>query len=267
MSSKAGSTFVTFLMSIPVAAAGLMAIFGVPPLSSVIAASRNLNEKIQELGAESRSSTSDDSSEFEEWDEETAPDWGGDQTTPADALDERTKSKSKDSKRLADRDDLGFSRSDSDGDHDTHEVSDLTSESHQDPPRRSLFDKPSHDHRDAHAHSHQEQDGVSPPSMKESLKKLHLVSGMKHYHLEPGAEADTWLFVCLFSASDDSQAVYRFESEASEPESAVKQTLDQIEAWQLERFRGQQAISQFSNSAGTKPDRTGSRSTTPMNEF
>ena len=67
MSSKAGSTFLTFLVSIPLAAMGLMAVFGVPPLASVIAASRGLSDTKRDFEEDDRDSRRSGQNQFEDW--------------------------------------------------------------------------------------------------------------------------------------------------------------------------------------------------------
>jgi len=241
MSSKAGSTFVTFLMSIPFAAVGLMAVFGVPPLSSVIAASRGLNDKIQEFSEDDRGSKKSTSHEFEDWDSssDSAPGWSEEGT-------DLSKSETKATKKSGEVDSLGFSKlpgektdnSSRDGRNRRAGLKTRDELGNLVDSMRSDRDKPSDvpiDFKD---------DKQAPPaSMKESLKKLNAL-GVKHYHLERGADQDTWLFVCLFSPGDETRVTHRFEAESEDPEGAVSETLQQIDVWLLKRFRDKQPISQ-----------------------
>lgn len=239
MSSRAGSTFVTFLMSIPVAAAGLVALFGMPPLSSVIAATRGLNDKIQSLNSEDGESQKSPESQFEDWDADSAPGWS-DQGTDAAKLSGKSKKKS------GDQDELGFSKFPSEESedrprNDRNRSSDIKK---QDEIAPLDFSKPSSREKSRDKSIDLKDDkSTSPASMKESLKKLNSL-GVKHYHLERGADQDTWLFVCLFSPGDDTRVTHRFEAESEDPEGAVSETLKQIDGWLLKRFRDKQPISQ-----------------------
>ncbi len=259
MSSRAGSTFVTFLMSIPVAAAGMVAFFGVPPLSSVIAATRGLNDKLQSLSSEDNADSRSSSTQFEEWDGESAPSWdqGGTEETPSP------------SSRRKDRevDDLGFSKfpegdaQDQSSDEGSTPTKNGSRKRRPDTAKRDAFawrddasllgkapsaeGVPSTNSENSNSRSRNVSDSQAAPplSMKESLKKLNSL-GVKHYHLERGADQDTWLFVCLFSPGDDSRVTHRFEAESADPEGAVTETLKQIDSWLLKRFRDKQPISQ-----------------------
>lgn len=262
MSSRAGSTFVTFFMSIPVVAAGMVAFFGVPPLSTVIAATRGLNSKLQSMNSEEGEASQSSSSQFEEWDDSSAPGWNNEGT-------EESHSHDKPKHKSGEFDDLGFSKLPKEESEDRS--SDGESIEHKPNPRKRRSDSTKRDEfawRDEHLDSSKLKllpdtgtaesfDGKSdsnfrkvgdkksdaPISMKEALKKLNSL-GVKNYHLERGADQDTWLFVCLFSPGDDSRVVHRFEAESTEPEGAVAETLKQIDSWLLKRFRDKQPISQ-----------------------
>ena len=111
MSSRAGSTFVTFLLSIPVAAAGLMALFGVPPLSSVIAATRGLSERVHSFEEVDKGDARSADGKFEEWDSATAPEWAEEGTDADQKATDLGKSDSSKVKEFArDVDALGFSK-------------------------------------------------------------------------------------------------------------------------------------------------------------
>lgn len=259
MSSRAGSTFVTFLMSIPVVAAGMVAFFGVPPLSTVIAATRGLNSKLQNLNSDEGEGSRSSSSQFEEWDSQSAPSWDSEGTEEAPAH-----GKHKDKSREVD--DLGFSKFSDDESDDNPTEGDSGDHKHGPSGRRIDSTKnaefawrdssklssgtkllggspSSREEMDSKFHRINEDKTEAPVSMKDALKKLNSL-GVKNYHLERGVEQDTWLFVCLFSPGDDSRVVHRFEAESNDPEGAVAETLKQIDGWLLKRFRDKQPISQ-----------------------
>ncbi len=248
MSSRAGSTFLTFLVSIPLAAMGLMVVFGVPPLASVIAATRGLTDANQD----NQGGRDSGQSQFEDWDSGTAPEWKADDADLTD-IEGGTHDETD-----TDRDDLGFSkvpREEEDPD-STH----LQTKGRRSSPQKGLDNKWA-DNSPSISRSllsprggskaeksrfakNADSDRNSPPtSMKESLKKLNSL-GVKHYHLERGSDQDTWLFVCLFVPGDDARLTHRFEAESDDPDRAAAETVQQIDSWLLQRFRDKQPISQ-----------------------
>ena len=249
MSSRAGSTILTFLVSIPVAAMGLMAVFGVPPLASVIAASRGLSDTNRDFEEVDRGSRRSGQGQFEDWDsgtEASAPEWNSVGTDPSATPD--------DSRQTEDRDDLGFPKlarnEDQAGSRESRHGGPTASRtafngSHSQDGLASKSDDLLSPHSGASSRLlNPLRDDNSPPvSMKDSLKKLNSW-GVKHYHLERGVDQDTWLFVCLFVPGDDTRIIRRFESESDDPDRAVAETVQQIDSWLLKRFRDKQPISQ-----------------------
>ena len=252
MSSRAGSTFLTFLVSIPLAAMGLMVVFGVPPLASVIAATRGLTDSKGGLDNDSRSGRDSPQSQFEDWDSGTAPAWkAGD----ADLSD--VEGGTRDATDT-DRDELGFSkvpREDEDSDATPSQTKGRRSSPQKGRDNKWEDNSPSDTRpllssrggakteKSAFALNTDSDRHTPPASMKESLKKLNSL-GVKHYHLERGSDQDTWLFVCLFVPGDDTRLTHRFESESDDPDRAAAETVQQIDSWLLQRFRDKQPISQ-----------------------
>lgn len=72
--------------------------------------------------------------------------------------------------------------------------------------------------------------------------------GISDFHLEPGLNGDSYLFVCTFSPGDDPRVTHRFEAEASDPLTAVGEVLGQIDGWLQQRHaaRSQQIIQPYS---------------------
>ncbi|RLS56561.1 MAG: hypothetical protein DWH91_06400 [Planctomycetota bacterium] len=242
MSSRAGSTIVTFLVSIPVAAVGLMAVFGVPPLANVIAAPRGFGNF--DAGGESQDSRRASSRNTDEWEEfDEAPSWDADtesltddrDTEPADDKDALGFSKFKDSSRRlqesADRASSGRSRLLAGRDSDRED-------------RSSRLDDDQtaqKDHRPLEQDSQGNPSSAVPMTMKEALKKLNMLQ-VKTYHLQPGADPDTWLFVCLFTPGDDPRVIQRFEAESADPDQAVSEVLGQIDTWLAQRWKERQPV-------------------------
>ena len=239
MSSRAGSTFVTFLMSVPLAAVGLMAVFGVPPLSSVIAATRGLNETDRGSKDTDASNSNSREDQFKNWDSGTAPEWNSDGATPdEDQLgDVEDISSSKPSRRTGEPGTTGSRRGGLSSTLDLkHGDSDPTQPGSRSP-------RPGRGDSRIGLNESDEEPVSRPPAMKDSLKKLNAL-GVKHYHLERGTDQDTWLFVCLFCPSDESRVTHRFEAESDDPDRAAEETVKQLDGWLLKRFRDKQPITQ-----------------------
>lgn len=250
MSSRAGSTFVTFLVSIPLAAMGLMAVFGVPPLASVIAASRGLSDANRGFSEDDRGGRHSGDNQFEDWDSGTAPEWKADGTDPTDIA--------QDTGETPDRDDLGFSKlpraEDRNDPRDsrqgrprsTREAFGASEPAEESSAKASSLLSPREGAKQRASEFALNSSGdldSRPVSMKDSLKKLNSL-GVKHYHLERGVDQDTWLFVCLFVPGDDTRVTRRFEAESDDPDRAAEETVKQIDDWLLKRFRDKQPISQ-----------------------
>lgn len=60
--------------------------------------------------------------------------------------------------------------------------------------------------------------------------------GVRNYHLERGAGSGTFLFVCTFSPGDAPHVVHRFEAEMDDPLLAVNEVLQQVDHWMQSRY-------------------------------
>src|SRR5690606_6864290 len=79
----------------------------------------------------------------------------------------------------------------------------------------------------------QSSSGMTWQSAAERLEEL----GISSYHLEPGAELGSFLFVCSFCPEASSHVTMRFEAESAEPLNAVGDVLAQIDHWQQQQSR------------------------------
>lgn len=248
MSSRAGSTIVTFLVSIPVAAVGLMAVFGVPPLANVIAAPRGFGNF--DAGEESQDARRASSRNTDEWEEfEEAPGWDADtesltderDSEPAEDKDALGFSKFKDSSRRL-QDSAGLQRNADRASSGRSRLLAGRDSDREDQPGRSDDDQtPQKNHRPLEQDSQSSPSSVVPMTMKEALKKLNMLQ-VKTYHLQPGADPDTWLFVCLFTPGDDPRVIQRFEAESEDPDQAVSEVLGQIDTWLAQRWKERQPV-------------------------
>lgn len=223
MSGQTGQSLATFLLSVPVAAIGLMAVFGIPQFAAVIAAQRG------------------DSGE-----------------DPLDELDELRR----DSSDLLGGYDPAFPQSgDSRGGRDAprwdaepqDDAADRTAFEEQSPPAADFWgtqrgsglstNEPPLERRGL-----QETDTwgrpVSAPASNltwtEARNQLAEL-GVDDFHLEAGSVPDTFTFVAVFTPGAQPDVTYRFEAEASDPLLAVEDVVVQIEEWLADQFasRGQ----------------------------
>lgn len=76
-------------------------------------------------------------------------------------------------------------------------------------------------------------DGLTWQSAAQHLEDL----GITSYHLEPGSELGSFLFVCSFRPAASSNVTMRFEAESTQPLDAVDDVLAQIDRWQQQQAR------------------------------
>ncbi len=71
--------------------------------------------------------------------------------------------------------------------------------------------------------------------------------GIDEFHLEPGADESSFLFVCVLTPGDSPGVTRRFEAQAEDPLMAVEQALGQVENWLETRFgrQTQQVVAPF----------------------
>lgn len=86
--------------------------------------------------------------------------------------------------------------------------------------------------------------GESPPvptssvpelTWRDATRRLQEL-GIDNYHLERGESFESFLFVCSFNPADTENVTMRFEAEADEPLAAVSDVLDQIDRWLRRSF-------------------------------
>ncbi|HWL09946.1 MAG TPA: hypothetical protein VNQ76_16190 [Planctomicrobium sp.] len=71
-------------------------------------------------------------------------------------------------------------------------------------------------------------------SWRQATSRLNEL-GIRNYHLERGATDGTFLFVCLYSPPEAAQVIHRFESETDDPLVSVNQVLHQVDEWMRTR--------------------------------
>lgn len=213
------STIAAFLMSIPLSAIGLMAIFGIPQMApgSLFQREKDKDDEIV------RGDYFDDEEESPRRrrsrlgaDDNAAPAFGEEPASKASSRPDR------------------FAANDSHADHD---------HSGEETRDRGAFAR-----RDANDSDRVNPFGSSEAAPREKIteartnltwkaaKQRLAEMGVTHFHLEQGASEDSFLFVCMFSPGDDPRVTRRFEAEAPEPLAAVDGVLGQIDRWMQGRF-------------------------------
>lgn len=65
---------------------------------------------------------------------------------------------------------------------------------------------------------------------RDAVQKLNAL-GIRNFRLEPGHQPSQFLFSCSYTPRDNPSVSYRFENEADEPLRAVERVLEQIDTW------------------------------------
>jgi hypothetical protein len=219
MSGQTGQSLATFLLSVPVAAIGLMAVFGIPQFAAVIAAQRG-----DESGG--------DPFEIDEVDQmrQEPPDiFGGyDPAFPQSESSDQDGSAPRWDRSRADFEESSMTESRSprpDGFWGERQSAFDSNEGSQQP---SDLEAPDPWGRSAM---------TSTPSMSWSEARSQLEElGVDDFHLEAGSVPDTFTFIAVFTPGDQPDVTYRFEAEASDPLLAVEEVVGQIEDWLADRF-------------------------------
>lgn len=210
MSAKAGGSLATLLMSVPLAAIPLMAIFGIPQFTPGAAGPRDDDRIIRE------------------------PEFRGDPAAyrrrAADVLSQRD---DKEQRRHAEPIHDAFSHdpfhSPAPGARDRR-LADAAPGPQAAGAQRGGSAAPSSD-----PSAPSPSAGTNWRDASRQLQEL----GITQYHLERGHQQDTFLFVCMFSPGDNPQVTQRFEAEAQDPLAAVQDVLRQVDEWLRRRFARQ----------------------------
>lgn len=230
MNGKGGSSLGTLLFSVPLAAIPLMAIFGIPQFAPLVASpersgsyDRHSDEHRSDVRLRGGRRQAD---EFEdELADSDAPEFDSDRRPSLDrSLAER-------SNRSAGR---GRPQRES---AEEWPQSQLGDDRQTDPPaiaqnedRLERRATPAIDELPvaSDAPAQPAEIGLTWKSAAERLQEL----GITSYHLEPGANPTSFLFICSFCPEQNSNVTMRFEAEAADPLVAVDDVLAQINTWQ-----------------------------------
>jgi hypothetical protein len=266
MSAKSGGSVVTFLMSVPLAAIPLMAIFGIPQFAPVSASPDHDDElPLGEAHAERdiRDRYRNRSSDLlDDREDEARSELLNDAPVYDPFQDEQAATRQ--SVELGSPRDRTAARGD---------------------PRRSINEAPAtaaplpalNDHRrrptsgwedetrNAHDHVNDTADpGTSETALAEGSVRLLETGdrkpdsspamtwrdasrelsdrGIENFRLERGRDAESFLFVCTLAPGGNRNVTMRFEAEAAEPLAAVVNVLEQVDTWLRDRFAATRGI-------------------------
>lgn len=205
MSSRAGSSIGTFLMSMPVSAMLLMGVFGVPRFAPGTSGESGWQNAKQFFTSLASSGT------------ENTP---GRPPFPGSALDPAAPGAIPAGEAPA----WGTPTAPSAG---------ATSDWPFTPSSPAAPNTPLRDSRSADQHALLSRGTASAKATitwQDARRRLADL-GIDQFHLEPGVTADRYLFVCLLQPGGDARVTQRFEAEAGEPLAAVEAVLGQIDNW------------------------------------
>lgn len=267
MSAKSGGSLATFLMSVPLAAIPLMAIFGIPQFAPVAASpdreseislgeaypERDLRDRYRQRSSDLLSELDDrdrmghlsDAPAYDPFRERTVetrdlPDSAGLRRETGAGSEDYVVRAADSSLAVPPRTAGDEARRpqtldwDNGADHIADRaisVADPVSTSAGTPGESSRF---------------LETHGSDPTSAttltwREAARELK-ERGIENFRLERGHDADTFLFVCTFAPGDNPHVTMRFEAEAIEPLAAVGNVLDQVDHWLRTRFSAPQGV-------------------------
>ena len=238
MSAKTGGSLATVLMSVPLAAIPLMAIFGIPQFTTVVASPDNAGRDIiiepdANLG-QPLDSVSNHQRSTEIFDD--APPFSSNATVSAPSLlnpfDSETSrgaavtTDPRSEQETAGNTDVGTGGVDWPEQQFGAGQGDTLSDGHAIFADEIETDSTASASLPADPH---------PMSWRTATRRLQEL-GIDNYHLERGQSLESFLFVCSFEPAGTTNVVMRFEAEADEPLTAVNDVLEQIDRWLRRTF-------------------------------
>lgn len=226
MSTRSGGSFATLLMSGPLAAIPLMAMFGVPQFSTVSASTENKPddvlrrpeavtsqiEELSELGEGSATSAPQPVGEFNPFATE-------DRGTAAAIGHSEPQASADDSTRLSNVGEVSASTVNASQFASASLTKTAPTVSASPQARPTLMTLPTTRPLPIHT-----------STWENAAQKLDEM-GIDDYRLERGLADDTFVFICQFTPGADTRIIRRFEAEAYTPSEAVRDVLEQISHW------------------------------------
>ena len=230
MSTRSGSLFAALLMSGPLAAIPLMAMFGVPQFATVSASTDNAPDDVLQRPS---ALFATDAQTSELTDQSTTV------TPNPEKFNPFTES-------VHDRSDVSVQTEPTGDIVDTSRgfaINTMETEASFSTPLSSEIDS-TPGREVASALSRPSQSRPTPttlattppappqaPTWENAAQKLQEM-GIDDYRLERGLDGDTFVFICQFAPGTDTRIIRRFEAEATAPAEAVRDVLEQVTNWQ-----------------------------------
>lgn len=232
------STIAAFLMSIPLSAIGLMAVFGIPQMAPGSLFQKGQEDELtrgdyfddEEAEAPRKKKSRSAASRFNE--EASAPAFGSDHKHDHDDHDGH-KSEGQPARRSSWGEGNAWA----------------SAEESNAAPRKSGGNASRNDGPMASASAfdsieagpRERVQGRTNLTWKKARDRLTEL-GVTSFHIEAGSTEESWLFICTFSPGDDPRITRRFEAEASDQLAAVDGVLGQIDTWMQRRFANQSQV-------------------------
>jgi hypothetical protein len=264
MGAQSGGSWGTFLMSVPLAAIPLMAIFGIPQFAPVAASpddeevshgearsERDIHDRYRRRSSDLLSGFDDrerterlsDAPIYDPFREDTAP-----TREPADMPGPRRRIAGPTDVPVAMADDRtratplvpNGGRAEEQRDSDWLNATDATAEHATVPTSvRTAVNGAADEAAQLTETGGREGESAAPLTWREAARELS-DRGIDNFRLERGHDAESFLFVCTLAPGDAPHVTMRFEAEAIEPLAAVSSVLDQVDVWLRGRFAATQ---------------------------
>ncbi len=250
MSAKSGSSLATILMSVPLAAIPLMAIFGIPQFAPVeaspdgdeaialgdVQSDRALHDRYRRRASDLLSDTDDreptdplsDAPPYDPFRdaEQSARDRDRIDRAGGRSLSEPVETMR--GRELQPWDDDGRQSRDALGDR-----SDVSDEARND---EVAVNTDAARFRETGGSDREPADNLT---WRQAVRELS-ERGIENFRLERGRDAESFLFVCTLAPGDNPHVTMRFEAESIDPLAAVSNVIDQVDAWLRGRFAATQ---------------------------
>jgi len=219
------------LFSVPLAAIPLMAIFGIPQFAPLVASperSDGYRRHADDQSADRRLRDRRREDEFEdEFADQDAPEFETERQPPLDRNQNDRYARASDAAEQSSETLIESWPQDRPGDEGRTDAPPASPLSEDRLERRS----PSRAAAPAVPSGSASQPAVSSLTWTSAAQRFQEL-GITSYHLEPGADPASFLFVCSFCPAGNANVTMRFESESGDPLAAVDDVLAQIDRWQ-----------------------------------
>lgn len=232
MNGKGGGSLGTLLFSVPLAAIPLMAIFGIPQFAPVAASPEQIDPYERDPAPSVRQKNPDDPLSSNERGDLRSPVPGSSGRDPRSLSGGSSRFGSEGGTRQERPNGLASPWSSS---ADLYAASGASADrggQQLDSYNRSLSERATAQATGQRYPSGTARSSTGTPTLnwQTAARRLNEL-GVGNYHLEPGADPLSFLFVCCFCPDESASVTMRFEAEAADPLEAVDDVLGQVEHW------------------------------------